>query len=137
MSLCLRCLRGGFCRQAHTRLISDHELNDPVFRHDVQQTARQMRVSDHKWQEHVYDMYRDFNGAIVDTGGSDVTLDMNVFEEGAIREWFRDWIYSKNQTRAPRLRAESRERVRILATLIRAHYPERALLWGQRPANDN
>ncbi len=137
MTLCLRCLSLGVCRVNRAQLVTDQELSDPVFRNHLNRTARGLDVPDHKWHGHLSDMYRDFNGVIVDADGLTVSLEMDVFETTSIREWFRDWVYNKEYDRAPRLRAESRERVRILGTLIRAHYPAQASLWGKVPANDN
>ena len=106
---------------------------------DVRHTAFGLRIDSADWVDFVSDLYRDFSGCIVDQNDKEILLDLEVFEVPSNREWFRDWANSPlPEGKVPRLRAESRERIRVLATILRAHFRDAAMLWdGVRPANDN
>ena len=63
---------------------------------------------------------------------------MSVFETPSIKYWFRDFIGKDPQPITfHHLRAESRPRAIILATVLRAWNPVRASLWGKVIANDH
>ncbi|WBQ11208.1 hypothetical protein L2D01_05350 [Hyphomonadaceae bacterium ML37] len=116
--------------------MSDQELADPQFLAGVRATARALRVSPSDWLDRIYDFYRDFDGVIVDAKRNEVFLDLEVFETDHIREWFRDWICKPMAEGVrPRLRGESKERIRIIATILRAQFPFDTIQW--LAANDN
>lgn len=95
------------------------------------------RLLPSEWHEHVCSLYRDYRGWISDKAGSEVFLEMEVFEVPHIREWFRDFIQPVPPGVQARIRLEARERIRALATIMRAYFPAEAMLWGVRAANDN
>ena len=136
--LCNQCLGLGYCRDLRTRLVSDRKLDDPEFIRDVRAYARAMNLSRDRWLPWLEDAYRDYPGVIVDANGDPVSLDFSVFETASIRYWFRDLIERETPAHIrPRLRREARERVRILATLLRSVDPVGTCLWGVRTANDH
>lgn len=138
MRLCCACLALGYCARLSCRIVSDDELANPEFIRDVKMTAYDLRVSCDEWLEYLTRLYRDYRGRIVDQAGREILLDMEEFERPNIRYWFRDFCGRPCPTHVtPRLRREARERVRILATLLRAVFPDKAQFWGVRPANDN
>lgn len=138
MNMCRACRRHGFCRKLACQIVTDDELNDPEFLRDVRAAALAEGVSADAWLEHVNDLYRDFRGWISDARGAEVLLDMEEFERPFIREWFRDFCCTPCAPDIkPRIRDVARERVRVLATILRAAHPAKALLWGVRAANDN
>jgi hypothetical protein len=55
----------------------------------------------------------------------------------AIRYWFRDFCRVVERDVIPHVRCEAWERVRILASILRARDPDAARMWGLRAANDN
>ncbi|WP_417449549.1 hypothetical protein [Kordiimonas sp.] len=138
MTLCIRCLCLGYCRKRAAKLVVDGELNNPDFIRDLRSYTSSLEVSCDQWQDYLADLYRDYPGQILDQHGREVFLDMEVFEVPNIRYWFRDWCNTPCPTNiVPRLRAEARTRVQVLATILRAHNPGAATTWGVRAANDN
>lgn len=138
MYFCLACLSSGRCLKKIALTVSDDELRNPKFLTDVRLSARKKNVSSHRWLDYLCSLYRDYDGTIFDHDGKEVLLDLEAFESVQIREWFRSWISAPDAgDKPPRLRSESRERVRLLATILRAAFPGEARLWGVEPANDN
>lgn len=138
MWLCTECIGSGYCRNLNTRLVSDSELKNHDFVEDVRSAARALGLSPSSWRDFIYDTYRDYPGRVISANGQEAFLDLNVFETDGVREWFRDWVYSPQQaSRTRTIRAESKERVRVIATLLRASNPRSAIAWGVRAANDN
>ena len=138
MILCMNCVALGYCANLSCILVSDHELNNLDFVEDARSCAQSLRISPSRWRDFIYDTYRDYPGRVLGSDGKEVFLDLEVFETVGIREWFRDWVLrSEPLSRSKILRIESRERVRVIATLLRARSPKPALMWGVRPANDN
>jgi len=138
MNLCPSCILLGYCRNRSAWLVTDKELDNPEFVRDVREAARAEAVSPDHWIDHITRLYRDYRGWITVIGGGRVFLDMDEFERPSIREWFRDFCVTPCPPEiTPRVRDEARERVRILATILRALNPERAQFWGLRSDNDN
>jgi len=135
--LCTACMTSGFCPKKSVAVVGDDELNDPDYLRDFKEFVRFLDVSDCRWHEYLTDLYKDYPGWIVGPDGKEVFLDMDEFERPNIREWFRDFCTPLRDGAKPRVREEARERVRIFATVLSAHYPFDAMLWGIRVANDN
>ena len=136
-SLCARCLSLGYCKNSTRQLVRDAQLEDAEYLRDLRNFAASLEVSADHWLDYLMDMYRDFSGRIV-SNGQDVFLDTEVFETDSIREWLRDWACASIPDHVrPRLREESRERIRVLATILSTRFPFEAGLWGVRAANDN
>ena len=134
----MQCYSGGYCKNLQSRIVSDQELANPLFVAHVRQTANELGFEASEWLDAVYDLYCEYRGCIVDANGREIFLDLEPFEVPFIREWFRDWACKPAKCGVrPRVREESRERIRVLATILRARYPERAMMWGVVAANDN
>lgn len=138
MNLCWHCIGLGYCKKLSSRLVSDRELENPYFREDVRQFARSLEVPAAEWRDYLLELYCHYPGRIVDKDGAETFLNMEEFEVPHVREWCRDWINASPSTSgASRLRSESRERIRILASILRAVFAEEAFRWGMRAANEN
>lgn len=138
MNLCLTCLPQGFCRKRRTHLVTDVELASGRFRWDVRKKAYGLGLTPVEWVDAIHDLYSQCPGWIMHADGNEVFLDMNEFERPHIREWFRDWVCDlPARPETQRLHPASKERIRILATIMRAHFPAEAMLWGKEIANDN
>ena len=136
--LCVQCLGLNYCRQLASLIVSDAELRNPEFVRDVRTHASRMALTRDGWLPWLENAYRDYPGMIVDASGDPVPLDLSVFETASIRDWFRDFAVRETPAHVrPRLRVEARERVLVLATLLRAIDPKAASSWGIRAANDN
>ena len=61
---------------------------------------------------------------------------MEQIEAEEVRYFFRDFCKPPRRGQRCHVRPESRERVRIVGTLLRAYDPVKASLWGLRAAND-
>jgi len=136
--LCAACLVKGYCKELRTPIVSDEELSKPEFLLDVRRTAFAFGFNPSEWRDQLYDWYCAYAGCIVDSEGREVFLDLEVLEVPLIRGWFRDWACTLPRDGAvPRVRIEARERIRVLATILRASFPELAYTWGLCAANDN
>lgn len=110
-------------RCERTRLVTDSELADPAFIRTLRDLCYSLNVSSYHWLDFLTDLYRDYRGCIVDEVGRTVLLDMEVFEVPHIRDWFRDFCCTPCPPNiTPYVRGEAKERVRILATILRARW---------------
>lgn len=134
---CFECQLLGYCRNRQIKLVPTARLEDAEYIRDLKSFTCSLGVSDADWQEHINDLYRDMSGWIIGHNGTEVFLNMEEFERPSIREWFRDFAQPCPPHVMPRVRCEAKERVRILATVLSAHFPVQSVLWGIRPANDN
>lgn len=135
---CPNCLFREFCCSIRTELVDDASLDDAEFIRDLRAFTSSLNVNDEDWHEYLADCYRDYRGWIADQDGNEVFLDTDEFERPSIREWFRDFCCVPCPDHiTPRVRQEARERVRVLATIMKARFPAEAIMWGVRAANDN
>lgn len=139
--LCVRCVSLGYCPSRWSHLVRDDELSEPLFLIDfklfVTRYAFRTRLTPDQWLDHLTGLYRDYPGWLRNQCGEEVFLDMTVFEVPHIREWFRDFVRPVPVGVRPRIKASAKERVRAFTTIMRAHFPEEAMMWGVRAANDN
>ena len=99
--------------------------------------AASLEISADHFLDYLLNLYRDYRGRIV-SNGNEVFLNTEEFETDSIREWFRDWACAPVPDGVrPRLRKESRERIRLLGTILSTRFAFEAELWGVRAANDN
>ena len=138
MQLCFACSQLGYCRRLKALLISGDELADPEFLRGLRASAYTKAKEPREWLDYAADLYRDYRGWISDASGNEVLLDLEPLER-APREWWRDFCCRPCPAHIkPRVRIESRERVRVLGPILRASFPEEAKRWGaRRAANDN
>jgi len=137
MYLCTNCLIVGYCRKETTTVVSDQRIENPDFLRDLRAFTSQLAVSPDHWVDFLIDTYRDYRGVIAHNN-QEAFLETEALEANSIREWFRDFICTPVRDGAqPRLREESRERIRVVATILATRYPFEASIWGVRPANDN
>ena len=144
--LCMNCFVQGFCLSKRTQIVTNTEIRDPQFVRAVRATARDQCVASRAWVDSLYDWLRDYPGCFVDKRGQRTELEMVHLEyaDGAEKEeapharWYQDFCNTPCPPDVtPFVRKEAWERVRIIATLLRATYPVRAATWGEVPANDN
>lgn len=148
--------RYGFYFPRKSRLVTNREMDNSAWVYDFLTFVRVLCVRENvtptMFISFIADQYRDLECSIVDEQGNEIFLDFSAFEvpeetllanddraERAIerlREWIEDRFYAPCTPR-PHIRKEARERVQVIATIIRAAYPYEALMWGRRPANDN
>lgn len=137
MRTCKYCTSTFTCPRSRIVLVSDRKLEQPEFLVDLRAFTAGLGISPDHWLDYLIDTYRDYRGLVV-FNGEDVFLDTEVFETDSIREWLRDWACSPvPEGVRPRLREESRERIRSLATILSMRFPFEASMWGVRAANDN
>jgi hypothetical protein len=138
LTLCAQCLPLGYCRRLQSKVVSDAELSNPEFIRDLRGHAYGRGFTRDAWLDKLANFYRDYPGTITDENGTEVMLDMEVFEHPGIRDWLRDFACTPCPVEVtPRVRREAWERVRVMATILRAHAPEEASQWGVRAANMN
>jgi hypothetical protein len=157
---CRDCLAEGICPLLFARLVSDKELGNPKFIRDVRNFAYLVGKLPSEWKEYLNDEYAAFRGIIIDKCGCVVELDLEIFEvdddtifmpseedesasnvtlqNNRFTNWFEEWCCTPcPEDVKPTVRKESRERVRVLATILRCRNEGASLLWGKEPANDN
>lgn len=141
MIFCTRCNQQGYCSRISSRIFGDEVFSNRYWLVDfkcfLNGYSFRQKLMPGDWHDHIADLYCNYKGWISGPSGEEVFLDTQVFEVAHIREWFRDFIQPVREGTTPRLRREARERVRVLATIMRAFYPEEAMMWGVRAANDN
>lgn len=138
MGICTDCICLGYCIKRTARLVSNKEIANSNFIRDVRKYAYSLSIPYPQWHEHVSDTYRDYAGWIAGPDGREVFLELDIFETDSIRFWFRDFCCTPLPDNAtPYVKDVALERVRVLATILRASNPKTALMWGIRAANDN
>ncbi|MFC3051795.1 hypothetical protein [Kordiimonas pumila] len=138
MALCTQCITIGYCTKRKVQLLTDKELANPYMIRDIRAYAYTLNIPYTGWHEYAVNLYRDFRGWIAGPDGKEVLLDTEVFETGNIQYWFRAFCCTPiSDDITPYVRGEARERVRVLATILRANNSKAALMWGVRAANDN
>lgn len=121
MGACALCIIEDRCER--TLLVTDRELADPAFIRSLRDLCYALNVSSYQWLDFLTDLYRDAHGCIVDESGRTVFLDMDVFEIPHIRDWFRDFCCTPCPPHiTPYVRGEAKERVRVLATILRGQF---------------
>ncbi|MGD1923186.1 MAG: hypothetical protein ACFB03_03215 [Paracoccaceae bacterium] len=119
-------------------LLKSKDLKSATILRGLRWSAFMQKVRAVDWLDHSYNLYRDVPGVIVDDLRREVQLDLTPLEE-APYEWWRDFCCRPCRPDTPvRVRAEARNRVIVLGTILRATSVAEAYLWGmQPPANDN
>lgn len=111
-------------------IVSDAELDNPEFLRDLRIFAANLRVSRGRWLDWLADGYRDADAILVDDCGDPADVDLELLELDGIEWWFKDWCKRPPAGITPRLRIEARERVRVVATLLRLIFPKESIVWG-------
>ena len=126
-----------YCPRSRVELVPNAKLESREYLRDLRRFTSDLDISPDHWVDYLVDTYRDYEGVIT-SRGSETYLDTEAFEIDSIREWFRDWACKPVPPETePRLREESRERIRVLATILATRFPFEASMWGVRAANDN
>lgn len=112
------------------QLVTDEELDNPELLRDVKAFARKLQVPRRRFIDWLADGVRDAETMLIDSTGSAVEIDLEALERDHIDLWFRDWIKRPADHIAPRVRAESRERVRAMVTILRMMFPKESSVWG-------
>ena len=137
MYLCANCFILGYCKKDTTKVVTDRRIADPLFLRDLRAFTSQLGISADHWVDFLIDIYRDYRGRIVQNG-NEVFLNTEALEVHSMREWARDFLCKPVQDGVqPRPRTESREKIRVVATILATRYPFEASMWGVRAANDN
>lgn len=137
MILCAQCYLTGFCRWLRSEAVAMTDLT-PAFLRDLRAYAFALDIAPDRWRDFLLDAYRDYAGQIVDRDGHVVLLDTGVFDAPHIRTWFRDFACTPLGPHVvARVRSESVERIKVMASILRALDPVTASLWGKVIANDD
>jgi len=134
-SLCGQCYFQGFCRRLTSRAVTRRELT-PVFLRNVRAHMRGKHLKPGQWKSYLLKAYQDYPGRIVDKDGNELDLDTSVFDGANVRTWFRDMTRELTAGVTPRVRKESRKRLMVAASILKALDPVAAILWGSVVAND-
>jgi hypothetical protein len=139
--VCTKCLRLGFCRRRIVRVVSDAELAQAAFIEDARVTiGERLRSSPDGVEniDYIANLYRDFRGRVIGPDDDEVFLDTELLEGETAKDWLREFVRERGpRQRAAYVRDEARERFRVVATIIRAAFPDDAMMWGVRAANEN
>lgn len=137
-------------------VFNDAELSCPMLTRKVRELASAVatieRLSPTMWHEFLANQLRDLDVLIYDAVGQPTKLSTEVFEASdedidvgngervrlRIAEWFERICEPIPAHITPYVPKESRERFRVLATLLIASYPDQTASWPRMvPANDN
>lgn len=132
------------------QLVTDVELRDPEFIRRVRAFSSSLQISPRHWLDYLLNEFARLDCVIVDASSRPVILRTEIFEptdadidagraplvRTRILEWFETMIAKPCPPHIrPRVRRESIERFRIVATLLRALHRFEAMKWNV--ANDN
>lgn len=162
MTLCASCFMVGYCKRLHASVVTDDELQNIDFVNDLLDYAQKLRLKPSGWRSYLTEAYTDYQGRILDAHGEEEFLNMGLFEvddtilfatndvahaakqvtiaNHAIRDWFDYWLCNPPVPRKHvNFSAYTRERLRVVGTILRAVAPEEAQFWGLKgkAANDN
>ena len=142
-------------------IVTNEELQNSLFINDVLNYAQDLRIAAEDWREYLTSEYARLNVCIIDANGDEVFLDMEVFEiddellfaandnkeideqirkaDKAITNWFENWLCNPTPKFANHLTTLDKERLRVVATILRTANPHAAIMWGiqGKAANDN
>lgn len=146
MIFCQECRFLGYCRKLQCKIVTNTEIADERFIRAIRQHAYELKIPGRRWPDVLSNWLRDYPGRFFDALGQIKELDLIHIEypegqetdEAPYARWYQEFCNTpcpKGTT--PFVRREARERVRIVATLLRARYPVRASTWGKVAANDN
>lgn len=143
------------------QIVTEDELENSLFIADVLNYAQGLQITSDEWREYLTNEYTLLNTCIIDTKGNELFLDMEVFEidddllfaandnkdadeeikkaNKAIINWFEHWLCKPTPKFTSNLTKLDKERLKVVATILRAANPQRAIMWGiqGKAANDN
>lgn len=161
MTLRASCLIAGHCSGPHASVVTDAELQNIHFVHDLLSYAQNLKLKPAEWRAYLTQQYASYDGRILGKDGEEEFLDMDVFEvedellfaandvkgaaqqvtiaNAAIREFFDYWLCRPETPKRLPFSEQTRERLRVVATILRAQNPQEAQFWGLsgKAANDN
>ena len=161
MTLCASCFMVGYCKRLNASVVTDDELQQVGFVNDLLAYAQNLRLKPSDWRPYLTKAYADYQGRILDANGEEEFLNMGLFEveddilfaandvahaakqvtiaNNAIRDWFDYWLCNPTPRQHVNFSAYTRERLRVVGTILRAIAPEEAQFWGLagKAANDN
>ncbi|MDH5721904.1 MAG: hypothetical protein OEY94_01100 [Alphaproteobacteria bacterium] len=138
-------------------LVTDAELKNPEFVRDVRNFACAMGLQPSDWKPFLTDELEAYPGKIINRHYQEVELNLELFElddetilhsdsktlanaNDNVCEWFETWCCTPcPDGKRSRLNEETKEKFRIVATILRARNPGAAQFWGLKgkAANDN
>jgi len=152
----------GYCLNTTAQIVTNEELNNRNFITDMLTYAQSLNLSPSTCRDYLIDAYAAFEGRIINRNGEEVFIDLELFEvdddvlfeplsvggaakqvsvaNNSIRQWFDYWLCGAI---IPNERTElspmTRERFRVIATILKADNPQEAQFWGikNKAANDN
>ena len=140
----------GFCQRRCVPIVNDAETRNPDLVRAVRNFCASLNVPAGQMLDYLADTYRDLDAEITVAHGKAIFLDFSPLETDPddadilvncprgerLRDWFRTMTTPVPESVTPYIRAEAKERFRILATIIIAANPQ--LNWPRTlPANDN
>lgn len=161
MTLCIRCPMVGYCSHLTAQVVTNDELDNPHFLSDFLRYSQNLNLRPSAWRGYLTEIYSNYNGRILN-GDSEEFLDMDVFEieddilfeplsvggaakqvsiaNDAIRQWVDYWLCQSHKPQEKNEMSElTRERLRVVATILKIQNPKEAQFWGlsRKAANDN
>ena len=135
---CDQLLVVGYCPICDVPMVTNKEMDDPEFIRDVRQYLAKHEVSSWSLRNHLQDSYMDAMREVYHPlTRKRFDLDMSDFDGAGYREWFRDLKRPIPPEHKPYIQARTRDRFRVMATVLRAIDPIGTAHWGLRPANDD
>ena len=153
MRVCLRCGgRHGDRPQQFCQLVTARQLANPEFVRDVRNFAASKRLPRARLLDTFLEALARVDACFINEDGHPITLrfdcllptDQDIDRgrgkiiEARIQNWLEETFTVPVPSHVtPHVRVEARERFRVIATILRAAYPQHAMMWGVRAANDN
>lgn len=133
------------------RAVRREELT-PEYNRDLRIFTASLTIPPVEWPDFILNTLSRFDGDIIDEQGTIVDLPFEILcptdaeidagigqtAENRITDWFTTIICVPVPPHiTPRLRPQGIDRMRVVATFLRACFPSAEAMFGVRPANDN
>jgi len=140
------------CQGSVARLVSDRELRSPEFLRDVRNFTASLGIPKGRLLDAIMEAGARSEARFIDHHKRPVALSFESLLPaddlidaglgGAFEDKIKNWMEETFAVPVPdhvtpHVRVEARKRFRVIATILRAAYPQDAMMWGVRPANDN
>jgi hypothetical protein len=138
--LCEICSRHIPAPARRVSLASDSELAGALYLRALAGAMRALGLPRRAWRDAIADALRDFEGELLGPDGRPVEPPFadDHFPEDEDQRWVSDFTARAAAGRPIRLRAASRERVRLIDLFFRIRFPALAATFGRlEPVNDN
>ena len=122
------------CKHPRVQLVTDALLENKAWLDDVHAFANRLDVPRRQMLDYMAKGFEKARVALVDEAGEPVYLDLREAEKCKdFGLFYRDWL--RHRPGAPNIHPHTRERVRLIATMLRVIFWKEQSVWGRSLAS--